>query len=423
MIKSQSIDVISIMRRALNTLDYRLMDHGWKVGYIIYHLLKDDPQYSKTQLVKICYTALLHDIGAYKTEDLDSLSHTNDVFDFEVKNTMEHSIYGYLFLKEYEFFNEFSDLVLFHHFTYGRLLESDCGNKELASMIFIADRMEILTKRRPNITASELFQAFENPVFNSEIVGQLKELEARDGIITKYLDDFNLTEILAFLHEVELSSEQTLTLVDMIPHTIDFRSEYTVTHTVATVKLSMMLGELCGLNEDEIMKIQVGALLHDIGKISTPLAILEKNGKLSSYEFGIMKDHVVLSDYILKGCLCEEIVHISARHHEKLDGSGYPKGLKKEDLTLSECIVAVADVLSALMGRRSYKEPFPEERVRAIMIENKEQGKLCGVVIDKALENYNMLQEGVDEVSFAAVERYYYQEREAKRLRELYQGM
>lgn len=420
MLRNQSIDVIGIMRRALNTLDYRLMDHGWKVGYFVYHLLKDDERYSQEQLVKICYTALFHDIGAYKTEELDSLSHAQEVFAFEIKNTIEHSIYGYLFLNEYEFFREFSDLILYHHFTYGRLLESDCANKELASIIFIADRMEILTKKKPNITPKELFKALENPVFNSKIVKKIREKEEAEGIITKYLDDFNLTEILNFLNEVELSSEQTLAFVDMIPHTIDFRSEYTVSHTVATVKISVMLAKLCGLEQDAIDKIHLGALLHDIGKISTPLEILEKDGKLTSYEFGIMKDHVVLSDYILKGCMSEEIVHIAARHHEKLDGSGYPKGLTKEDLTLSECIVAVADVLSALMGRRSYKEPYPEERVRRIVIENKEQGKLCGYVIDKALENYKLLQDGVDEVSFAAVARYHWQEKEAKRLDDLY---
>lgn len=66
--KNQAIDIIGIMRRALNTLDYRLMDHGWKVGYFIYNLLKDDKRYDETQLVKICYIALFHDIGAYKTE-------------------------------------------------------------------------------------------------------------------------------------------------------------------------------------------------------------------------------------------------------------------------------------------------------------------------------------------------------------------
>lgn len=351
---------------------------------------------------------------------MDSLSHGDDVFDFEIKHTMEHSIYGYLFLNEYELFCEYADIVLYHHFTYEELLKTECRNTELAAMIFVADRMEIITKKRPNITVEELFLALENPVFHQDVVSKIKALEVSEGIVTKYLDDFNLTEILTFMNEVELSPEQKITLVDMIPHTIDFRSEHTVTHTVATVKISIMLGILCGLNQEELTKIYIGSLLHDIGKISTPLGILEKDGKLSEYEFGIMKDHVVLSDYILKGCMSEEIVHIAARHHEKLDGSGYPKGLREEELTLSERIVAVADVLSALMGRRSYKEPFPEELVRKIMIENKVNGKLSGEVIDKALEHYDVLQEGVDEVSIGAMERYHFQENEAMRLRERY---
>lgn len=404
--KKQSIDIISIVRRALNTLDYRLMDHGWKVGYFVYNLLKGDKRYNELQLAKICYITLFHDIGAYKTEQLDSLMHAHSGFDFEIKNTLDHSIYGYLFLNEYEFFKEYADIILYHHFTYPNLIESECSQKELASIIFLADRMEILTMRRPNITTEELLAALKNPVFNQEIVSKMRILEETEGIITNYLDDFNLTEVLTFMSEADLTEEQAVMLMDMIPHTIDFRSEYTVVHTVATVRLSFLLGLLCNLDYDSLDDVYMGALLHDIGKISTPLEILEKNGRLTSYEFGIMKDHVVLSDYILNGCVSEGVVRIAARHHEKLDGSGYPKGLREEDLTLGECIVAVADILSALMGRRSYKEPYSKEKVCEIMMENKASGKLSAFVIDKALENYEMLQEGVDEVSFEATERY-----------------
>lgn len=403
---NQITDVVSMMRRALNTLDYRLIDHGERVAYLVYKILQKDPQYSELQLLKICYLTLFHDIGAYKTEDLDSLSGADTLFQFEISNTMKHSIYGYLFLQQHEFFQDYADAVLFHHFFYEKLLNSDCKNKDIASAIFIADRLDLMITKGKVQTIEQALFFLKNPVFNQEFCERLWQLESSEGVIAKSLDRTYLEEIVQFLNTTLPCPKRIHALVHILPHAIDFRSEYTVTHTVATVMISVMLAQYCGLSEQEKSDIYLGALLHDVGKIAITQSILEKDTKLNDYEFTAMKDHVILTHRILNGCVSEQVLQIAARHHEKLDGTGYPDGLTIGDLTISERIVAVADVLSALMGKRSYKEPFTEEKVRSIMMDLSNEGKLCAHVIDQALIHYAELENNVMTISNEALDKY-----------------
>ncbi len=403
---NQVTDVVSMMRRALNTLDYRLIDHGERVAYLVYKLLQHDTKYDQLQLLKICYLTLFHDIGAYKTEDLDSLSGSGTLFQFEISHTIEHSIQGYLFLQQHEFFEEYADAVLFHHFFYEKLLQTDCKNKDIASAIFMADRLDLMiTKEKvQNIEQAERFLG--NPVFNQEHSKRLKELELSEGVLSKSIDRSYLEEITQFLDTTLPCPDRIHALVHILPHAIDFRSEYTVTHTIVTVVIAVMLAQYCGLGEEEKSDIYLGALLHDVGKIAITQSILEKDSKLSDYEFDAMKDHVILTHRILDGCVSDKVLHIAVRHHEKLDGTGYPDGLTSNELSLSERIVAVADVLSALMGKRSYKDPFPEEKVKSIIMEMADEGKLCKCVIEQGMIHYGEIATNVTTISEEAVKKY-----------------
>ena len=95
--------------------------------------------------------------------------------------------------------------------------------------------------------------------------------------------------------------------------------------------------------------------------MSIPTEILEKPDKLTTDEFEIMKQHCIIGYNILSDLNIDDIRDIATFHHEKLDGSGYPFGLKTKDLSPEARIVAISDILSALIGSRSYKEGFPKE--------------------------------------------------------------
>lgn len=125
------------------------------------------------------------------------------------------------------------------------------------------------------------------------------------------------------------------------------------------------------------------ALLHDLEKISTPLEILESSGRLNDAEMRVMREHVVISEKILDGCVSECIKRNAVRHHERLNGKGYPRGLTSEDLTIQERIVAVADVVSALYG--SYKVAFSKEKILKIIgaMHGELDSELLQIVTDK----------------------------------------
>lgn len=177
----------------------------------------------------------------------------------------------------------------------------------------------------------------------------------------------------------------------MLVYTIDFRSEHTVVHTLATVNFAQQLGRLKRLSGKDLRDLYYGALLHDLGKIAIPLSILESTGRLSDQEMKIMKAHVRITEMILEGIVDNDVLQIAVRHHEKLDGSGYHKGLTGDQLTLPQQIVAVADILSALYGKRSYKDAFPKEKIQSIIQGDADNGKISKSTVECLMSHYDQI--------------------------------
>lgn len=182
----------------------------------------------------------------------------------------------------------------------------------------------------------------------------------------------------------------------MLVYSIDFRSEHTVTHTINTTAISMELARRYGLDDEEIKKIYYGALVHDLGKIAIPLDILEFPGKLTDEQMDVMRKHVSYTEDIVNELINDEIMKIAVRHHEKLDGKGYPHGLTAKELSIPERIVAIADIVSALTSRRSYKDIFPKDKTISILTDMKERGQLDGDICDIAINQFDEIMEATD---------------------------
>lgn len=177
----------------------------------------------------------------------------------------------------------------------------------------------------------------------------------------------------------------------MLVYTIDFRSEFTVIHTMSTVNFAQQLGRLMRLSSVDLKNLYYGALLHDLGKLAIPVEILESPGRLNDADMEIMRSHVTITREILDGIVDDDIRDIAARHHEKLDGSGYPAGLTEKDLTFPQQIVAVADILSALYGKRSYKESFDADKIKDILRSDADNGKISRRAVDCLMRNYDTI--------------------------------
>lgn len=151
----------------------------------------------------------------------------------------------------------------------------------------------------------------------------------------------------------------------------EFRDLETGGHIKRMSHYSKLLASLYGLDEQECELILYAAPLHDIGKVGIPDSILLKPGKFEDNEFEIMKLHSELGAKMLEGADRFPILKaghtIALEHHEKYDGSGYPKGLKGEEIHLYARIVAIADVFDALFSKRCYKEAMSLEKVLSII--------------------------------------------------------
>ncbi|MDX8390084.1 MAG: response regulator [Mariprofundaceae bacterium] len=156
----------------------------------------------------------------------------------------------------------------------------------------------------------------------------------------------------------------------------EFRDPETGAHIIRMSHYSKHIAKNLKLDSEVCETIFIAAPMHDIGKVGTPDSILLKPGRLEPDEFKIMKEHAGYGYQILHNSdskLLQIAATIANSHHEKFDGSGYPKGLKGEDIPLVGRIVAVADVFDALTSARPYKEAWPLEK--AINLIKEESGK------------------------------------------------
>jgi putative nucleotidyltransferase with HDIG domain len=144
---------------------------------------------------------------------------------------------------------------------------------------------------------------------------------------------------------------------------------YSYAHSLRVATLLSLFGHTLGLPQADQLVLASGGLLHDAGKISIPHEVLNKPGRLSEEEFGVMKGHVTETIKFLKNSpdIPKPVIIIAAQHHEKLDGTGYPNGLKGSELNDLARMASIVDVFSALTDRRVYKPPMPAEEALAIM--------------------------------------------------------
>lgn len=172
---------------------------------------------------------------------------------------------------------------------------------------------------------------------------------------------------------IEAKELQFNSVLQVLAASIDARDPMTSGHSEKVTEYTVGICNELGLSRDECEMIRVAALLHDYGKIGVPDAILKKDGGLTIEEYDIVKTHADKSREILErinfeGIYCE-VPKIAGAHHEKVDGSGYPNGLKKGEIPLGAKIIAVADYFEAITAKRHYREPMLIGKAMKIMYE------------------------------------------------------
>jgi len=190
---------------------------------------------------------------------------------------------------------------------------------------------------------------------NAELIK--KKLSRESAAYNQHLRRLRLERSRNSRKALELEEIYTATLENLMT-ALDMRDVETFGHSITVAKYCQALAQLIGIKDPAALdNIRKGALLHDIGKIAIPDAILKKPNRLSAAEWQKIKLHPVLGYGLIKEIkLVKEVGHVILYHHERYDGSGYPEGLKKEAIPLEARMFALADALDAITSHRPYRK-------------------------------------------------------------------
>jgi HD-GYP domain-containing protein (c-di-GMP phosphodiesterase class II) len=172
--------------------------------------------------------------------------------------------------------------------------------------------------------------------------------------------------LLGMAQQVEHIKEEYNKMSEFAARTIlralDAKDSYTFGHSMRVAYFSLVTGAEAGFSPEEMKELELSAIFHDIGKIGTPDAVLNKPSRLSEEEFNVMKQHPDKSYEILKDFPMFEKIALNAKyHHERYDGKGYPLGLKGHDIPAAARIILIADTFDAMTSTRPYRKGLPYE--------------------------------------------------------------
>lgn len=393
-------NIYDIVRRAMGVMDSKLMMHGEITGYIFYNMLKAEGQCTAMELAEYTLLGMLHDVGMIKT------GYKDGIVQCETTNVWAHSIYGYLFMKYLSPVGDKAEIILYHHLPYKLHSQIKSRYMKITEYLMLADKMDVFMRMSGHGMENDYFVRNANVTFSAKAMELFQAAQNQFQFMDKLKTQEYQEEMGELFENVHFSEKQKKGFLEMLVYAIDFRSQQTVIHTMSTKTFALELGRLMRVSTMDLQILYYGALLHDIGKIVIPLSILEAPRRLTDEEMRVMKAHVVITDKILRGIMDPRIVEVAARHHEKLDGTGYPKGLTGDDLTELERIAAVADILSALYGKRSYKDSMPPEKVKEILRSDADNGKICGKVVQVAINNYDTIIRDYERQRSETMEKY-----------------
>ncbi|MGL6105292.1 HD domain-containing phosphohydrolase [Romboutsia sp.] len=386
-------DIFRIKQSMLKKIDKDLVDHGLETAYIAC-LIGEQLGYEGKKLCNLRIAALIHDIGAYKTEEMNNLKQ------FEIVDTGKHAIYGYSILNQMKELNNIAPIILYHHHSYDNreTCIDDIQIPEEAFIISLADRVSIFC-RLLNYEEDKIIQVIHNLNKNSfkpKHLEILYELIDSKHVIKNITDSSYKKEINKTIKESKLGLSIMREFLIFLPLAIDFFSFETSLHTVSISSMASKICEKMNLAPIYKRKIEVGAYLHDLGKVCMPTKILHKQDRLTEEEFYIMKKHVTYTrEILIESKIEKELVDLACNHHEKLDGTGYDRGLKEEELSIGDRIISISDIFCALTEKRKYKDSFDKNKVLGILFDMANKNQIDRSIVNLINENYEEIFETV----------------------------
>lgn len=378
-----SKDIFLLMRDTLKLIDRRAMDHGSRVAYYLYKMLECKGGYEKFELADFVFLASLHDIGAYKTENL------NDIIHYECREPMAHATYGYLVFKHLSPLSELAAIILYHHTDYSKLQGLDYEYKEIAAYLNLVEKIDIYSVALGDKFDLAMFEKQAGTIISREAIDLFKETVRKFDVMRKVKKGEYKEELHDIIGYMIFTNEDKRKYLEMLMYCQGFKSEAAVVNTVTCLCIAESLGQKTGLSDLEREQLYYGVLLHDIGMLAIPQEIIDAPRKLTEEEYEKVKMHVHLAERVLNDRMAEEVVAIVAAHHERCDGSGYPRGLREVQMNHVQKILQTADTVTALLGSRPYRPAYKKDEIAVIIRKEATAGKYNKTIVNTLLNCYD----------------------------------
>lgn len=398
----KSKDTFLLMRDILKIIYPKLMKHGSRVAYMVYTMLREEDKYEEFELADMVMAATLHDIGAYRTEN----ERLGDMLRYETKEYMAHSIYGYLVLKYLSPIPELARVIMYHHTDYSQLQKVNYEYKDLAAYINIAEKMDHYSTALGSKFEITMFQKYAGTRLSEEGLALFYKCENKYGMFEKIHNGEYLKELDDIIEYMIFNNEDKKKFLDMMMYCQGFFRRDMVIETAMAICISDEIAKELMIPQSKREILYYGTLVHDIGMLAVPLKLIEAPRRLEPWEARKIKSHVEIADKILRNRMKKEVIDIALAHHERCDGSGYPRRLTDNHMSMEQKILQVSDMVVALVHKRSYRKPLPKEKVIAILEEKTARNKLKRQVVSVVVQSYDRIMSLVTEESAQIVKMY-----------------
>ena len=379
-----------VLSDALDLVGVDDVFHGKRVAWLARHLVDalGEPQLRKD----VHHAALVHDCGVSSTALRRMMSE-------RVTSADGHSEAGARLLAGFGPLAHLAEVVRYHHTPWALLRDLDPRTAKLANIIFLADRVDVLQATAAPDDAEalrrlvrerllspwghsfspELVDAARLVLDDPEVVVALRS-QARDLLAAPIDDDHR-----------QLTPAEARGLALLFAQTVDAKSPFTARHSNGVAALTLHLADACGRLRGSREALEIAALLHDLGKLRVPDEVLDKPGPLDPCEMAAMRRHASESQLILgRVSGFESIARVAGMHHEMLDGSGYPDGLRGEQLPVEAQCITVADIFQALAQDRPYRRALPPKQILSVLDRLVKAGRLDGGLVGILAEDLEL---------------------------------
>ena len=380
-----SKDIFLLTRDFLYLYDERPMRHGICTAYIFHHMLKERGGMEEYEIADWDLIAMLHDIGVYKMS----------MFADGNSDVALHSVYSYLFMRYLSPVGDRAKVILYHHVDWNHMQTINYKYRDIAQFIHIAAAADRKYQRlgeefdyRTFLDEEDKFCPEARDLFEKAMEHGNLQKDILDGSYEKKFEEL--------LDYALLSDIEKQKYTELMMFCVGFRDTGSVKKTISTIYCSMEIARHLKVSPEDITVLEYAAIVHDLGMIAIPSEILNAPRKLTDEERKIMQTHVEIARKVLTKYLPKNVVDVACAHHERFDGSGYPRGLKGNKMTELQAILQVADTVAALKHNRPYADAQSLEEIRKILKEGVSRQKFSKQVADVAIIYLEAIGERVD---------------------------